>query len=241
VQAAGLGIKTLIVYGEPGGSQDETRARLSAGFGGAEIFDLMGATGCHSPTAISCEANAGLHFFAHDSCLFEVLDPKTLTPLPLEEGVVGEAVYTGLDKECAPLLRWRDKDIVRIHTRPCACGRPGFRFYVEGRADDMLLVKGVNVYPNAIKDVVARFGARVTGAIRVVKPGPSPVAPPPLLVRVERASELSNEASAALVREIEEDLHHKLRFRARVELVPAGALGAGLGPTHKSLLVEIST
>lgn len=67
-----------------------------------------------------------MHFVAEDYCLVEIIDPKTLEVLPFEDGVEGEIVYTGLEKECAPLVRWRDKDIVQVFTEPAKSGIPGF-------------------------------------------------------------------------------------------------------------------
>lgn len=239
IEARELGIKTLIVYGEPGGSIAEVRDRLSAGFGGAAIFDIMGNTGAHSPLSLSCEYNEGLHFYGADNCYFEVVDPVTLQPLPFEQGVEGEVVATGLDKECAPLIRWRDKDTIRISTDPCPCGLPGFRYHIIGRSDDMLLVKGVNVYPHAVKDVLLSFEPFVTGNVRIVKPGPSPVVPPPVRVRVEHSEAVPADEVQALKCRIEEKIHNILRFRATIEMCPPGALGSALGKTHKAQLIEI--
>ncbi|MGW2184141.1 phenylacetate--CoA ligase family protein [Streptomyces sp. NPDC001732] len=197
VDPAGLGIRRIALSGEPGAGVPEIRERISRGFGGAEIYDGIGATGAVFKAAISCEAHEGMHFVASDYTLFEVLDPSTLQPLPLEDGVEGEVVLTGLEKECAPLVRWRDKDRVRVHTKPCACGRPGFRIEVLGRSDDMLLVRGVNVYPHAIKDVVTSFAPRVTGNICVVLDAAPPVAPAPLPLLVEVPDGVTDEPYSA--------------------------------------------
>ncbi|MFH1090258.1 MAG: AMP-binding protein, partial [Pseudomonadota bacterium] len=153
IEAKDLGFKKIGVAGEPGGSIPEIRQQIEDGFGGAKVYDTIGATGATFSAAISCEANAGMHFLASDYCVFEVVDPQTLEVLPFENGVEGEVVFTGLEKECAPLIRWRDKDIVQVFTEPCECGLPGFRYFIKGRADDMLLVRGVNVYPHAVRDV----------------------------------------------------------------------------------------
>ena len=198
IAAGDLGIRRLMVSGEPGGSIPEVRQRLSQGFGGAEIYDAIGSTHAVFVSAVSCEANAGMHFLADDYCLFELVDPDTLETIPLEDGAEGEIVLTGLEKECAPAIRWRDKDIVQVFTEPCACGRPGFRFVVQGRADDMLLVRGVNVYPYAIKDVVTGFHSRVTGNIKIVLNEPPPVAKPPLPVKVELREKLPPRSSTGI-------------------------------------------
>ena len=91
-----LGIKKIVVTGEQGGSIEEIYSEIEAGFGGALCYDNMGATGCHSPTGISCEAHSGIHFYAEDNAYFEIVDPKTMKPLPIEDGVEGEIVLTCL-------------------------------------------------------------------------------------------------------------------------------------------------
>jgi len=179
-----------------------------------------------------------MHFIADDFCLFEVIDPVTLEPLPLEEGVEGEIVTTGLEKECAPLPRWRDKDIVQVFTEPCECGMPGFRYIVKARADDMLLIRGVNVFPHAVRDVVMAFSPRITGNIRIVLESPPPVIQPPLPVRVEYNPELTQEQAVILADEIESRVHHFLRFRAKVEMVLPGVLPVKTSATGKTNLME---
>ncbi|MFQ5792825.1 MAG: phenylacetate--CoA ligase family protein, partial [Acidobacteriota bacterium] len=150
IEARDLGIQKLMVAGEPGGGIPHVRERIETGFGGATLYDTIGATGAVFLAACSSEFHEGMHFVAEDYCLFEAVDPKTLEVLPFEDGVEGEIVLTGLEKECAPLVRWRDKDIVQVFTEPARSGLPGFRFIIKGRADDMLLVRGVNVYAHAI-------------------------------------------------------------------------------------------
>jgi phenylacetate-CoA ligase len=234
-----LGIEKVVVTGEPGGSIPEIYSEIEAGFGGATVYDNMGATGCHSPTGVSCEAHAGIHFYAEDNAYFEIVDPKTLAPLPIENGVEGEIIFTGLDRECGPLLRWRDKDIIHINTEPCDCGRPGVRMTFKGRVDDMLLIKGVNVFPNAVRDVVNRLSDQTTGNIRMVLPTPGPVAEPPVRVLVEHVNHLSSDQLQSLAVEIEKALHHQLRFRASIQLQNKDTFEVQTGTTGKSKLVEV--
>ncbi len=235
-----LGVQKFLVFGEPGGSVKEIYEAISDGFGGAEVYDVMGATGCHSPTGISCEAHAGIHFFAADNAYFELVDPNTLQPLPLEDGVEGEIVFTGLDKECAPLIRWRDKDIIRLSTAPCECGRPGPRMTFRGRVDDMLLVKGVNVFPNAVRDVINRLSPLLTGNIRIVKDELGPVVAPPVRVKVEIVSDATKVEQEQLSEMIEKAIHQQLRFRARPEFIPEGEFQRLTGTTGKVKLVEVA-
>ena len=90
VDPKSIGVEKFMVFGEPGGSVKEIYEAISAGFGGAKVYDVMGATGCHSPTGISCEEHSGIHYFAADNAYFELVDPKTMHPLPLEDGVEGK-------------------------------------------------------------------------------------------------------------------------------------------------------
>jgi len=237
IETKDLGIKRMMVSGEPGGSIPEVRQRLSQGFGGAEIYDSIGSTHAIFASSVSCSENAGMHFLADDYCLFELVDPETLDVIPFEDGAEGEIVLTGLEKECAPAIRWRDKDIVQVFTKPCACGKPGFRFVVKGRADDMLLIRGVNVYPHAIKDVVTSFYPRVTGNIQIVLNEPPPVVKPPLPVKIEVNGKIKTGDEQDLIKDIEEKIHNSLRFRAKIELVRHGTLEDKMGSTHKSQLI----
>jgi len=234
-----LGIEKVVVTGEPGGSIPEIYGEIEAGFGGATVYDNMGATGCHSPTGISCEAHTGIHFYAEDNAYFEIVDPDTMQPLPIEDGVEGEIIFTGLERECGPLLRWRDKDIIRITTSPCECGRPGVRMQFKGRVDDMLLIKGVNVFPNAVRDVVNRHSDKTTGNIRIVLPAKGPVVEPPTTVLVEHVSGLSSDQLTQLISELGAAIHHHLRFRANIILQVRGQFEVKTGATGKSKLLEV--
>ena len=233
-----LGVEKVVVFGEPGGSIPEIYGPIEEGFGGAMVHDIMGATGCHSPTGISCEEHNGIHYYAEDNALFEICDPETLQSLPIEDGVEGEIVFTGLDRECGPLIRWRDKDIIQVRTEPCRCGRPGPRMLFKGRVDDMLLVKGVNVFPNAVRDVINKTSELTTGNIRIVKPGSGPVVPAPVPVKVEIRTGLSEASKTALAGSLTDAIHHQLRFRASMIFVEEGEFKLIMGATGKTRLVE---
>src|SRR5439155_1613617 len=98
---------------------------------------------------------------------FELIDPDTGRTVELKDGATGELVYTHLRREAAPLLRFRSRDHVRVWVSACSCGRTSHRVRCIGRTDDMLIVRGVNVFPTAVREVVARFQPRVTGAIQI--------------------------------------------------------------------------
>ena len=126
----------------------EIEARL-----GLKAVDIYGLSEIMGPgVACECECQAGLHGW-EDHFLFEVIDPETGKPVP--EGKVGELVITTLTKEALPMLRYRTRDITRITTAACDCGRTHLRILrIAGRNDDMLIIRGVNVYPSQIEDVL---------------------------------------------------------------------------------------
>ena len=122
---------------------------------GVELYDIYGLTEVYGPgIAINCEHNTGMHYF-DDYLYFEIIDPKTGEVLP--DGELGELVITTLEKEGAPLIRYRTHDLTRIipDTTPCPCGRSYPRIdVILGRTDDMVKVKGVNIYPGQIDDLL---------------------------------------------------------------------------------------
>jgi phenylacetate-CoA ligase len=120
---------------------------------GQKAVDIYGLSEIMGPgVAVECEHQVGLHGW-EDHFLFEVIDPETLQPLPA--GQAGELVITTLTKQALPMLRYRTRDITRLATDTCACGRTHARILrIAGRSDDMLIVRGVNVYPSQIEAVL---------------------------------------------------------------------------------------
>ena len=124
---------------------------------GIKAVDIYGLSEIMGP-GVACEchvAQSGLHGW-EDHFLFEVVDPETLAPKPF--GEVGELVITTLTKEALPMIRYRTRDITRLDDAPCACGRTHLRIMrVTGRDDDMLIIRGVNVYPSQVEAVLVGF------------------------------------------------------------------------------------
>jgi phenylacetate-CoA ligase len=174
-----------------------------------------------------------MHLGAHGFVHLELIDPESGEAVEVEDGASGELVLTHLQHRAAPLLRFRTRDHVQVWTSPCLCGRPSPRIRCIGRTDDMLIVRGVNVFPSAIREVVAEFAPDVSGRI-LVKPGDEGVKQePPLPVRVELA--LSSSADAGLAEAIGRRLREVLVVQTRVELAPWGSLAHS---EYKSNLVE---
>lgn len=123
---------------------------------GIEVFDIYGLTEIYGPgIAIDCQYHEGMHYW-NDHLIFEIIDP--ITEEPLSEGEVGELVITTFTKEGAPLIRYRTRDLTRIIPGQCKCGLQYPRIdRIIGRTDDMVKVKGVNIYPGQIDEVLSKI------------------------------------------------------------------------------------
>jgi len=148
-------VRVLIVAGEPGGSIPATRARIEQGWG-ARVIDHHGLTEV-GPLSFECWEAPGFLHLNESRFLCEVLDPATHRPVP--DGTRGELVVTSLGRSASPVLRYRTGDVVVRRSEPCGCGRTWARLEggIQARADDMVNVRGVNVYPAAIEAVVRGF------------------------------------------------------------------------------------
>jgi phenylacetate-CoA ligase len=228
----GSSVERVLVAGEPGGGESSFRAGLEAGWG-ARVTEAMGIGDIGISLWGECEEQDGMHLGARGYVHPELVDPESGEALDLVDGSSGELVLTHLRHRAAPLLRFRTRDHVVVRTSPCACGRSGPRVRCLGRTDDMLIVRGVNVFPSAVRDIVAGFAPRVSGHI-AVQPGAAGVKQtPPLPVAVELAR--GAEPDAGLADAIRERLRDALVFQARVDLVPWGTLRRS---EYKSKLVE---
>jgi phenylacetate-CoA ligase len=215
-----LGVRLILLGAEPGGGIPAVRDRIAADYG-AEVRESVGNADVFPMYAGTCAAQDGNHLQAPDHVVFELIDPESGAVLPWEDGAEGELVATHLTRECVPLVRFRTRDRIVVATTPCPCGRTGPRIRCIGRTDDLLIVNGVNVWPSAISDVVAGR-PETTGALEIVVPGPPPMVPPPLCVRVEVADGASDHDGLRTM--LEAAIRDKLIARAAVELVPAGTL-----------------
>jgi phenylacetate-CoA ligase len=225
-------VRRVLVAGEPGGGEAAFRAKLEDGWG-AKVTEAMGVGDIGPSLFGECEQQDGMHLGAHGFVHMELIDPATAEARPLEEGAEGELVLTHLQHRAAPLIRFRTRDHVTVKTSRCACGRTGPRIRCIGRTDDMLIVRGVNVFPSAIREVVNEFAPQVSGHI-VVKPRRAGVKQePPLPVSAELGPD--QHAAEELADEIGTRLREVLSVRAVVELVPWGTLQRS---EYKSKLVE---
>ncbi|GAB7386406.1 AMP-binding protein [Bacillaceae bacterium] len=218
-----LGIKVISTGGEPGGGLPQIRSRIEEEWG-CKVVEAMGNADMAPVIFGECEEQEGMHFLAPEYIYCELIEPETGQPLEWKDGAEGELVYTALERECVPLLRFRTRDLIRVATSPCKCGRTSFRIRCIGRTDDMLIIRGVNVFPSAIRDVINEFRPQTTGELQILLHQPPPLAQPPLPILVECRDGMSEKERKELKEKLEEALRQKLIFTADVQIVPAGTL-----------------
>jgi phenylacetate-CoA ligase len=214
IDLAASPVRALVVAGEPGGSIPATRARIEAAWG-ARVFDHSGMTEI-GPMAIECRDNpAGLHVL-EDDYIAEVIDPATGQPQP--PGQVGELVLTNLGRLGSPLIRYRTGDLVRVDPQPCPCGSRFVRLEggILGRSDDMIHLRGNNVYPGALEALLRRFPEVAEYRVEVDQSA----ALTALRIEVEPV----NGDNGDLVERVDRAIRDEFLFRAEVRLVPTGTL-----------------
>ncbi len=228
----GSSVERVLVAGEPGGGEPAFRAQLEEGWG-ARVTEAMGIGDIGISLWGECEEQDGMHLGARGFVHAELIDPESGEALAMDDGARGELVLTHLRHRAAPLLRFRTRDHVEVRTSPCPCGRTGPRIRCLGRTDDMLIVRGVNVFPSAVREVVGAFAPDVSGHILVRPRDEGVKQEPPLPVSVELAQGAT--ADPALAESIRERLRGVLTVQTSVDLVPWGSLGRS---EYKSRLVE---
>jgi len=227
-------VKRILVAGEPGGGEPAMRSQLESAWG-AKVTEAMGIGDIGASLWGECEEQTGMHFCARGFVHIELIDPHTGEAVAMEDGASGELVYTHLAHRGAPMLRFRSRDHVTVRTEPCRCGRTSPRVRCIGRTDDMLIVRGVNVFPSAIREVVNEFAPAVTGVISV-RPGHKGVKQtPPLKVLVELAAD--GQEPDGLADRIRQRLRDKLVVATDIALVAAGNLPRS---EYKSKLIDYS-
>ena len=225
-------VRRVLVAGEPGGGEPAFRARLEDGWG-AKVTEAMGIGDVGPSLWGECEEQDGMHLGARGFVHAELVDPRSGEPIALEDGAEGELVLTHLQHRAAPLLRFRTRDHVVVRMSPCACGRTGPRVRCIGRTDDMLIVRGVNVFPSAVREVVAAFAPAVSGNVLVRPRAEGVKQEPPLPVSVELAPH--GPLESGLADAIRERLRAVLVVQTEVDLVPFGTLQRS---EYKSRLIE---
>jgi len=219
-----LGIKKIICAGEPGAGLPEVRKKIREAYGG-KIFDSSGVPFGIFNISCDCEEYHGLHAVCEDYHLMhDIVDLETKKPIEWKEGAIGERIATSLEWEAAPPFRYTFGDIIQIFMGECECGVKGLRIKYVGRIDDMLIIKGINVFPSAIRNVINSFIPKITGAFKIILDHPPPRVIPPLKMKVEHGQGITENEVEVLKTEIEEKMSNILRFRPSIEFVPPESL-----------------
>jgi len=216
-----MGFKKGFMAGEALAQEDRSIIEATWGIIARNYYGLADVA---ADLASECDHLGGMHFCGQLIVLAELIDPVTLAPKNMETGAEGEIVYTTIDREATPVLRYRCRDMVRINAEPCACGRTSVRFKVIGRSDDMLKVKGVNVFPAAVKDIISSFAPRTTGEMRIVLYEPGPAIGTNLEIKVEYGEQVEAAERDMLSEQIRKSIKEKLVFSPKIKMIPAGTL-----------------
>jgi phenylacetate-CoA ligase len=225
VKASALGVRRLVVGGEPGGGIPAIRAGLQSHWD-ATCCEVMGGTDLGCVYWAEADDQRGMYFVAPDHILAELVDPQSGEPVPWSEGATGELVYSALGREASPVLRFRSGD----HVTVTAMGGPGGRttpaIRCFGRTDDMLIVRGVNLFPSAVQDIVSSMKPLVGGVVRVLADFQGHTTQENLKLLVERAPDGNSSTDAEVARQVEARVRNALAVKADVRMVRHGFFAA---------------
>ncbi len=235
-EAADLGVELILCAGEPGAGLREVRSKLESGWNARVIDVLGGAHGIMMASSAAAEYQ-GMYVLGDDfSVSDQLVDPVTKEAVEPVDGAIGERVKTSLEWQGAPPLRYSVGDVYQVLTSAPPEGPEGLRIKVLGRVDDLLIIKGVKLYPAAVKNLINGFVPEVTGEVRIVLDGPPPRVTPPLRLEVEQGTALDADAAADLKARLANAMHQRLTVRPEITLVPAGSLPR---TAHKQKLIDV--
>jgi phenylacetate-CoA ligase len=230
-----LGLRNMITAGEPGGGDPMIRARIERAFG-CRLRESMGIGDMSLSVWAEDEDGNGMNFAARGYVHAELIDPQTGATLPWEDGAQGELVYTALQREAMPLVRFRSRDHVIVNMKPNPTGRTGPRIRCIGRTDDMLIVRGVNLFPSAIRSILKEFSPDVGETFRIFPRNKGVRQTPPLPLVVE-LGEGQVQAPEGLDQRMTAEIRSRLMVNTEVSFVPYRTLPR---ETYKSALVDYS-
>ena len=224
-----LGLKLGLFGGEAGLDDPAFRQRIRDTWGLEPRNANYGVSDVMSNFAAQCEHDTRLHFLADDVLFAEIIDAETGVSLALEQGVEGELVLTHLLRDCQPLVRFRSGDIIAVdETTTCRCGHQGMRFRVVGRSDDMVVVRGLNVFPSMVAAVINGF-AELSGNYRIVLDKRPPYDLLPISVELAAVDQPADDLAST----IENALKKALGASCRLKLLPANSFELTEGKTRR--------
>ena len=195
---------------------------MNANYGMADVLSMFGA---------ECEKQIGLHFMAENVLYPEIIDYQTEELLPIEKDIEGELLLTNLKREAQPLIRYRTNDIIKILSiEECDCGLKGFRFEVLGRSDDMITIKGINVFVSAIERLISENLEFLTGVFQVFINKNDPI--DKILVRIE-VKQYQKSRDIDFRNQMLNKFKVRLDIKPEIEFVSEGALPRTEGKSKK--------
>lgn len=215
-----LSLRTLVIGAEP--HSEDTRRRIEDMLG-VKAYNSFGMSEMMGPgVAFECPGQNGMHIW-EDYFIVEIVDPVTLEPVP--DGEVGELVLTTINREAMPLLRYRTRDLTRILPGECPCGRVHRRLdRMKGRSDDMIILKGVNIFPIQIEQVLMQFSELATDYLITLQTLDDNDG---MTVEVEISEKVLTDDYSALQKlekEITRCLRDEILITPKVRLVPFGSI-----------------
>lgn len=209
-----INVKKVIFGAER--SSDAITRKIKDLLGAEHAFDIPGLTELYGPgTGLDCIHHTGIHYWA-DYYIMELLDPETLQPVP--EGEVGEMVYTTLRKEGVPLIRYRSRDLTRSIPGRCQCGSLLPRHdKILGRSDDMFIIRGVNIYPSHIDEILSRQ-AGISSEYQIYL-NRAEDGKDYMNIKVEREKRNDSKGDETLAMKIERDIRKEMLVSGKVEVV----------------------
>jgi phenylacetate-CoA ligase len=235
IDTRSLGLTNMITAGEPGGGDPLIRQRIEEAFG-CKVRESMGIGDISLSVWAEDDDGKGMHFMAREFVHVELIDPASGEPIAWDHEAEGELVYTALRRDAMPLLRFRSRDHVVVNMQPNPGGRTGPRIRCIGRTDDMLIVRGVNLFPSAIRSILAEYTPDVSGMLQVRPREQGVLQTPPLPVVVE-LGEAFNGNTDDLRARLKAEIRARLLVTTDIELVPYGTVPR---ETYKSKLIDYS-
>ena len=224
-----LGLKLGLFGGEPGLDDPAQRLRIREIWGMEPRNANYGVSDVFCNFAAQCAHDTRLHFLAGDVMYPELIDPETEAPIPLGAGREGELVLTHLMRDCQPLVRFRTGDIIAVDaTGPCECGRAGMRFRVVGRSDDMVVIRGLNLFPTMVAAVIGEF-AELSGDYRIVLDRRPPYDFLPVQVELAKGQSAASDLGARVGQAIKSNLG----ATAHVTILPEASFPVTEGKTRR--------
>jgi phenylacetate-CoA ligase len=235
IDTQSLGLMNMITAGEPGGGDPLIRGRIEDAFG-CKVRESMGIGDISLSTWAEDDDGNGMHLMARGFVHVELINPGSGEPIAWEDGAEGELVYTALQRDAMPLLRFRSRDHVVVNMNRNPSGRTGPRIRCIGRTDDMLIVRGVNLFPSAIRSILNEFTPDVSGMLQVRPKEAGVLQTPPLPVVVELGENFSGSVDD-LQKRLQTEIRSRLLVTTDLQVVPYGTIPR---ETYKSKLIDYS-